>query len=346
MLQYYHKGGFRMIKYISPHEIIKMEQFIREPVDLINKEIIENSSKRIILNGGRGSGKSVILHNTQDKGLGTENQTILIQFDSMTKFSNSPNELFDENFFNHYYELVFSWRLLSYVKDNYILTYESNFKDIETLLNDVSKNTDACINDMYYEKKELQRYLVPAEISAEILERFKKCTGINTLTLAIDRFDWTNGSSAYVQQIISKYFDLFDKTIITTDDLSLEDNSRQIELENKGYSFVTAMYGKNVDVIKHIIRKRIKLYNEITDNSRKSFDENIITDKIYSNLVSKANSNISLMINTFGEIADLLDWRDGRVENLEYEFDIETNNQLSKIRQLRKIDATPPKLHL
>lgn len=41
-----------MLKYIKPHEIIKMQQFIREPVDLLSKEIIENSSKKIILNGG------------------------------------------------------------------------------------------------------------------------------------------------------------------------------------------------------------------------------------------------------------------------------------------------------
>ncbi len=335
-----------MVKYIRPQEIIKMEQFIREPVDLINKEIISDSSKKIILNGGRGSGKSVILHNIQDKGIGTENQTILMQFDSMTKFSNNPNELFDEKFFNHYYELVFSRKILSYIKDNYTLTYESNFKDIEILLNEISKNTDACINDMYYEKKELKRYLGTAEISAEILEEFKKYAETNMLNLAIDRFDWLNGSSAYVQQIISKYFDLFDKTIITADDLSLEDKFRQIELEDKGYSFITAMYGKNVDVVKHIIKKRIKLYNEITDSSKKAFDENIMTDKIYRNLVNKSNGNISLMLNTFGEIADLYNWRDGRIENLEDEFNIETNTQLRKIKQLRKIDATPPKLHL
>lgn len=335
-----------MVKYIKPDEIIKTNRFIREPVDLLNEEIIENPSKIVILNGGRGTGKSVILHNIQDKGLGTKNQTILIQFDSMTKFSNSPNELFNEIFFNHYYELVFSWKLLSYIKDNYNLTYESNFKDIETLLNNVSQNTDACINDMYYEKKDLQRYLVPTEISAEILERFKKCTETNTLTLAIDRFDWLNGSSAYVQKIISKYFDLFDKTILTTDDLSLEDRNRQIELENKGYSFITAMYGKKVDVVKQIIRKRIELYNIITDNSKKAFDENIITDRIYSNLVSKAKGNISLMLDVVGEIADLSDWHDGYAENLEYEFDIETNTQLSKRKQLGKMNATPPKFHL
>ena len=87
-----------MIKYIKPHEIIKMEQFIREPADLLSKEIVENSSKKIILNGGRGTGKSVILHNTQDKWLGTENQIMLMQFDPITLFSNIPNENFDERF--------------------------------------------------------------------------------------------------------------------------------------------------------------------------------------------------------------------------------------------------------
>ncbi len=333
-----------MIKYIKPHEIIKMEQFIREPVDLLSKEIIENSSKKIILNGGRGTGKSVILHNTQDKGLGTENQIMLMQFDSLTIFPNSPNELFDEKFLNHYYELRFSWKLLSYISANYILTYESDFKDIEELLRNISKNTDDCINNMYYEKKELQRYLMPTEISSEILERFKKKFGINTLTLAIDRFDWMNGSSAYVQQIISKYFDLFDKTVITTDDLSIENKQR--ELENKGYAFITAMYGKNADVVKQIIRKRIELYNEIKDNFKKSLDENIMTDKIYNNLVNESNGNISLMLNTFGEITDLLDWKNGYVQNLEEEFNAEMSIQLHKMKQLRKMDATPPKLHL
>lgn len=335
-----------MIKYIRPDEIIEMRQFIREPVDLLSREMIENSSKRVILNGGRGTGKSVILHNTKDKGLGTENQTMLMKFDSATTFSTSPNELFDESFFEHYYELVFSWNLLSYISSNYSLTYESKFKDIEALLKSISKNTDDCISNMYYEKKKLPEYLRSTEISSEILERFKKQFGVKTLTLAIDRFDWTNGSSEYVQQIISKYFDLFDKTIITVDDLSLEDRSRQVELENKGYSVIRATYGTDVDVVKQIIRKRITLYNQIMSNSKRAFDANIMTDKIYSNLVDESNGNISLMLNTFGEIAELYDWQDGDIQDLEGEFGIETKRQLNKVKQLEKINATPPKLHL
>lgn len=335
-----------MIRHINPHEIIKTEQFVREPVDTLSNDIVKNSSKMIILNGGRGSGKSLILYNMEDKGLGTENQTIFTRFDSTINFSINSNELFDERFFNHYYELVFSWKLLSYIRRNYILTYDSNFKDIETLLRWISKSTDHFINNVCFDKEELQRYLTPNEISNEIIERFKKCLGIETLALAIDRFDWINGSSAYTQQIIRKYFDLFDKTIITTDDSSLDSEDRRIELENKGYSFVPTMYGKNVDVIKQIIRKRIKLYNEITANSRRFFDESIMTDEIYESLVGKSNGNISLVLDTFGEVADLLDWHEGYIENLKHRFDTEADNQIAKIKQLRKMSAHPPKLHL
>lgn len=333
-----------MIKNIKPQEMIKTEQFIREPVDSLNKEIRENSSKRIILNGGRGSGKSVILNNAQDKGLGTENQTILIQFDSAVTFATNPNELFDATFFDHYYELVFSLKLLSYIKDNYILTYEANFKDIDALLQSVSKNTNDYIRNRYYEKSELQRYLRPGETFLEIWCKFRECMGIDNLTLAIDRFDSINGSSPYTQHIISKYFAFFNKVIITVDDLSLNDKSKKVELENKGYSFITAMYGKNVDVIKQIIRKRIELYNK-TANPIRPFDESFLTDKIYSNLTDKANGNISLILNTCLEIADSFNYS-GCIENLESDFENEFDYQLSKVKKLIKTNGTPPKLHL
>ncbi len=335
-----------MIRYMRPQEIIQTEQFIREPVDSLNQKINENSSKKIIVNGGRGSGKSLILLNNQNKGLGTENQTILMNFDSIISLSTSPNELFSEAFFNHYYELLFSLKLLSYIKSNYALTYESHFSDIGVMLHSISKNTSDFINNIYYEKKTLQKYLLPGEISAKIIERFKKCLGINTLTLAIDRFDWMNGSSAYTQHIISKYFDMFDKIIITVDDLALDEQDKKSELEKQGYSFITANYGKNVDVVKQIIKKRIAYFNEITNNSQKSFHENILTDKIYNNLVRKANGNITIILDTLREIAYLLDWKNGSVEDLEDEFDNELNIQLNKLKQIRKIDATPPKFHL
>lgn len=223
------------MKNIRPKEIIKMKQFIREPVDSITEEISENSSKRIILNGGRGTGKSVILNNMEDKGIGTENQTILMQFDSIISFSTtSPNE----------------------------------------------------------------------------------------------------------------YFDLFDKTIITTDDVLLENRNRQKELEKKGYSFITPVYGKKLNVVKQIIRERIRLYNKQLDNSVMPFDENVMTNKIYKSLINKSNGNIQLMLDTLSDIIELLESEQIKVENLEAEFDNEANERLSYLKKLERMDGTPPRLHL
>lgn len=335
-----------MIRYINPQELIKTEQFVREPVDTINKDIIEDTSKKIILIGGRSSGKSVVLQSMQDRGLGTNNQTIFMRFDSAVNFSTKPSELFDDAFFNHYYELTFSWKLLTYIKEHYFLTYEAYFKDIEELLKSISENTDYFINNISYDTASLKRYLTPTEISAEILTRIKKYLGIDSLSLVIDRFDWTNGRSEYTQQILSRYFDLFDKSVITSDDPSLEEDDIKEKLENKGFSIKTATYGKDENIVKQIIRKRIKLYNETLNDSNKFFDENIMTNKIYTKLVNGANGNISILLDTFEEVSNLLLWNSDYVKDLESKFDDELNNQLSKVKRLREMDAHPPKFYL
>src|SRR5574344_2101028 len=276
-----------MIKNIDSNKIIKTEQVVKGPVNSLSKEIIKSTSKKIILNGGRGAGKSTILHNLEDIGLNTKNQTIYTQFDSIINLSINPNDFFDENFFNHYYELIFSWKLLSYIGKNYPETFVSDFKDIEIFLKGIDKNTNYYIHNIYFSSKKLPSYLMPNEISNEIIARFKKCLNIKTLSLAIDRFDWTNGSSAYTQQLISKYFNLFDKIIITTDDSSLNNQKKSIKLENNGYSFITPTYGKNINIIKEIIRKRVNLYNDKLQSSQAILDKDIMTDEIYKKLINQ-----------------------------------------------------------
>lgn len=334
-----------MIKFINTRDLLTGEQFVREPVDSLSIKIDDNDSKRIILNGGRGTGKSIILQNMENKGIETKTPTIYTHFDSVINFSVMPNKVFNECFFEHYYELCFSWKLLKFIEKNYVLTYETYFKDIELLLKGLSSELDIYIKKLRYNDISLGRYLSSTEISSEILRRLKECLGIDSFNLAIDRFDWTNGKSVFSQQVLSRYFDMFDKTIITSDDENLEDANNIKKLEEKGYAFIIANYGCNIDVVKHIIRRRIKLYNQGIKNPNNYFNADVITDEIYQNLIDKTNGNISAMVASASGVTDLWNWYGSNDVDWYQLFDAAIDEQLSTVRQLKKM-STPPKLHL
>lgn len=330
-----------MIKYIKPQELLTTPEFVREPVDNLSKKLKESSSKKIILNGGRGTGKSTVLYNLEHKGIETREPTIYTQFDSVINFSITPNEVFNEAFFEHYYELCFSWKLLRFIENNYPLNYEKYFQDIERLLKTMSEELDRNIRSAGYNGLSLNRYLSSTEISAKILTRLNYCLRLSSCNLAIDRFDWTNGRSAFSQQILSRYFDLFDKTIITSDDETLDDVNRRKQLDDKGYSFITTNYGNDIEIVKQIINKRILLSNI---NSKIKFDITKITDEIYIDLIQKTSGNISSMLASINEVINLSKWYNGMADINDL-FDSAIEEELSKAKQLKKI-TTPTRLYL
>ena len=87
-------------------------------------------------------------------------------------------------------------------------------------------------------------------------------------------------------------------------------------------------------------------YNRSTDHKKNTFDEKILTDKIYHSLVNLADGDITLILNTSSEIISLYNWYDGKIENLEEKVINEAENQLNKRKELSKINANPPKFHL
>ena len=340
-----------MFKYINPDKIIKSDKFVREPVSEVTKKISNNPSKRIILNGGKGTGKSVILQNLEYRNLDYDSRAIYTKFDPTINFAKNPDEFYDSKFFDHYYEMKLCFKLLSYIKNNYSLLFESDFQDFYEQLSQISKRTVFYINNRVFKEQKLDSYLEPFEISPKIIEKLKKVLGVDTLNLAIDRFDCTNGSSEYSQKALSNYFDLFDKTIITTDDEEIDEQ----ELINKGYSFIKSDYGYDRNVIKEIIKKRIKSSNEKIesinlnrriDNQLKKFDASTIDEKIYDILSRDCNGNISLSIDSVSDYIDLLSVNHDKIENSDEKLDSIIKNRKAKIMQLKKMDANPPKLYL
>lgn len=325
---------------INKEKLLNTDMFIKNPVDKLKEQIIKNDFLRIILTGGRGNGKSIVLYSNQLNSIESNNKFIYTRFDSVSMFSNEISIIF----LNHYYEVIFSIKLLNYIKKYYGLIYETNFKDFELLLNSITKETDNYINNFYYSQVSLNRYLKPTELSSIILERFKKCLNIESITLEIDNFDWTHSSNPLMQNILSKFFCLFDKTIITTDDEELQDKNNRNNLINKGYTFIDIDYGKDIKILKEIISKRIDNYNQNKKQENKYFNIDIIPDEFYQILIDKTNGNISLMLTIIYEIINLWNWQNGSL-NLKKQFDIICEKQIETDKSLKKM-IKPFKLYL
>jgi predicted AAA+ superfamily ATPase len=65
---------------IRANELINSDIYVREPVDKYKNKINNSESNKVILTGGRGTGKSVVLNELQQRGLGTNNQTVLMRY--------------------------------------------------------------------------------------------------------------------------------------------------------------------------------------------------------------------------------------------------------------------------
>lgn len=270
--------------------LINSNEFVSEPVNHLNKVIFKESAKKIILEGGRGCGKTVLLKSIEKNKVGSDNPTIYTHFNSISSFAKMPNELFNYDFFEHYYELIISLKIINYI-ETYYSSYSSDFFKERKLVYSLLKETDNYLRNIFYQQEELSKYLKRFEISKVLIDKMKFCFNVEDINLMIDRFDWVNNRSGYTQNILKSYFDLFNKTIITSD-TKLDILSRR-EIINKGYIFEEIRYGKNIDILKEIIRRRIELYNKV-NNLNVSLD--IISDNMYEKLIYDFGNDISSMI--------------------------------------------------
>lgn len=332
-----------MIKDIKSFKLQENGLFIREPIDELSKKLNNDSSKKIIVTGGRGTGKSVLLYNHELKNLGNDKQTICIKFDSIAIFPDEFNEVYDKRFIEHYYEMIFCFKILNYIKENYSIVYEKEFKNYKDLLHEISKKTDDYINNSCFVKVSLDTYLKQNELSVEILTKLKKCLNISSLSLAIDRFDWTNESNRLVQEIISNFFVQFDKVIITTDDKYLQDKNNRKQLTDKDYSFIDLEYGKDMEVMKAIIKKRINYSNKNLVMGEILFPEEILDDQLLEYLIKKANGNISFIIECVNEV--ISHWNFTRQAINDSKMDKIIEYKSIKVKELEKM-SRPRKLYL
>ena len=126
MLLLVNQGGLVMLK-IRANNLVNSEEFVREPVDKEVDEILNSSSNKIVLTGGKGIGKSTVLCSLEKRGLGCKEQTIYYCPEGIITLSKEPNEIYNNKLFDYLYELNFSNNILLYIKKNYPMLFKKYF---------------------------------------------------------------------------------------------------------------------------------------------------------------------------------------------------------------------------
>ena len=330
-----------MIKNLHTNKLYISNLFVKEAVDEENRKLDEMGNGKIILTGGRGTGKSIVLHDREKRSIGTSDPAILMRFDACGIFGKKEDAIFNSSLMKHYYEVLISKYMLNYIEAYYPILFEKKFGDLDEKIHRKIKEVDNYINNAYFRNTPLPRNYFTGEVSSEILSRFRRLTGVDSVTLMMDRFDWMHNSDYRVQGIMKNYFDMFDKVIITSDDKNAVKGKRAIDLADRGFKITEVGYSKDSDVVKEIVNRRFLLDPE---QREKTFPIGEVSDLTYDSLIDRSRGNISTVLNTFQECESQYLWDDR-------EFDVDKQLQKSCGRELRKVktlrDMTRgPKLHI
>jgi len=317
-----------MIEKIRADKLLDHEVFVKEPTEKLSEEIMNNDSTQILLTGNKGSGKTTTLLYTEEKFLNSKTPIIYMQFDPVINFRLNDAGPFNREFFSYYYELVFSHKLLQFIKKNYATIFEKKFKGLESLLKNYLYQIDYYINRACYEDIDLHSFIYLNQFASLIVDTLKKELKCESLTLALDRFDSINGSDKNVQNILSNYFKLFDKIVLVCDDEKVNN------LNN--YSQVKINYGQNKEILKLILVKRLNHFIKNNPDAF-AFSYEQLSDNIIDEII-KSKCSISLALDILNEALSLYQWHTGK-KNAETIFDkaitkeLETDSMLSKIRK-------------
>lgn len=329
-----------MIKNINAANLIGDYLFVKEPVNQLYKRINELSADRIILTGGRGVGKSVVLLNKERNDLVSDDKSIFID---CVPSSCGEDSSYDEKFVTHYYEMLFSLSILKYIKRNYELTYNKYFVEMDNKLKKIIHDTLDYINNVSYMDVSFNNYLSIGDISSCILDKFKNIIDVNTLTLMIDRFDSIDGTGKTFQKSLSNYFEMFDRVILSSDDIDLLKENRD-NLVDKTYTFIDIDYSKNPEVVKEILYRRILNHN-LYSSTKEKLSYDLFNDEIYKYITDKCNGDIKIMLDVLRDIINDFCFY-GDKYDLSKDIVGVCNGKVKYYQDIRQLQYNKPCLHL
>ncbi len=316
-----------MIKNINVSPNLNSDLLVNEPLRLVNEKISTLPSQKVILTGGRGCGKSTVLRKRQEDTLYTDKPAVLTVFDSKKVFDNRTIRKLGGDYLEHYYELAMCSKFLRYIKENYPEAYKKNLKDLDEFVAVNFIDVQRCIK--FGDSPKDGRTLFPGEVLSEILYHFRANSGIKDFELMIDRFDWTDESKDVAQDVLRRYFTMFGKVIITSDDESITSGRRVSNLASKNYTLMDVDYGWDPEIVSEIAEKKFAGVDLLIPLE-------CLTLQNYELLIEACNGDIAMMMEVIKGAEDSFDGK----RSLAKQVDL-----VAKNKSKQKIKSTA-KLHL
>ena len=308
----------------SAKEMMETDIFVKEPVDAINKKIDEMDDKIIVLRGQKGSGKTTVMLNRERESK-KDNISLYQSYDRSG--NNYSSKEFNIEFFETLYELKMAFQLLNYIRDNK-LDYDED--KIRQELYEKYKKIIHFMNNYEYTNNVEYVTIKRGQYVSELLNVIKN----DTLTLMIDKFDSMEDCSRLPQEYISKYFDLFDKVILVSDDVNYQASYPTIEVD----------YGKNIEFVKEYLTRYLKFKN--LEDSDNKLDMNFITYDNIKYLFDASNGNLTMMqqmihsIRHYGNVINDEDFKN--IIKMEVDRKIQSDEHIKKMY----MNAPKPKFYI
>lgn len=302
------------------NNIYNCEKIYRGEKKQIQK-IINSKEKNVILIG-EGSGRTTLLkhmyYNSNNLCKENPKKYIYTSFNSLILFDSIKKH--NLKIIDNYYEIVLALKLIEYIKKLDLSLYNNKLLKLEAKLNKIYQDFVILLNNHF----EVDNYYLVKQYdyTSMIVNILKKYLYSKENTLIIDNFDIIENNSEYVQKLLSSYFDLFDKTIITSNDERLVLNNKDI---------LKIKY--NVKEVKEIVK--IPLYYYAKQHNYNLINlELLLTNKNIFYLYNYFNGNIKNVIDTYKHyiLLNILE-----VKDLSLDMAIEaTNENIKSIKQYSK----------
>ncbi|MBR1377124.1 MAG: hypothetical protein IJ565_04880 [Bacilli bacterium] len=306
----------------SVRDIICSDKFIETPVNEVNSIIDAMKDKVVVINGDNGIGKSTIL-NARNINPKKNTSSILADFRKDSVISFLEPELHE-----HYLEISMTNALIDHVMKKgktsqvaYAID-RANSKYMGYLIEYLN---DLSLFDELSPFPEDEEPLCVGDYTEALIHDIKKNEGTDSIELLIDNFDIIEESNPNAQKGIQKYFDLFDKVVLVTNDENYESD----------YAKVEPKYSRSYDDVGQIIRYVIS--SDFDENTLDWLD--IMHNQTIQSLITRSNGNLSIIIDALKETYrynDVSEFNIGAIKNEMYSNVEKMVNSLERRKTLSK----------